>query len=237
MASIFNTQNLILSALPTDVRSQLLSKLEPISLRYAEVLYEIDDPVDYVYFLNSGMVSLISSTQDGQSLEVGIVGYEGYVGLPIFLQDTMSPYRMVVQAEGTALRMRVDGFKAMCDQHGSLQELLHRYGQSLIREIMQSALCICFHHLEARFCRWLLICQDNVKSDEFHLTQEFLADMLGVRRAGVTVAAGAIQNEGLISYNRGRITILDRKGLEAACCECYKIIRQSFDWLHKHIES
>jgi CRP-like cAMP-binding protein len=225
-------QNLLLSALPADIRNQLLSKLEPVRLPFSEVLYEIEDPVDYVYFVNSGMVSLISSTYEGESLEVGIVNYEGYVGLPIFLEDTRSPYRMIIQAEGAALRMKVDAFKAFSNEHGTLQEILHRYAQSLIREITQSALCICFHPLEARLSRWLLLCQDAVKSDTVRLTQEFLADMLGVRRAGVTGAAGAIQNKGLISYNRGQITILDRKGLEAASCECYKVIKEAFAWLH-----
>jgi CRP-like cAMP-binding protein len=227
MSPGFNAENLILSALPIDVRNQLLSQLESVSLTYSEVLYEIDDPINHVYFPTSGMVSLVSTTREGQSLEVGIVGCEGYVGLPIFLDDSVSPYRMIVQAEGTALRMKVAAFKALCDQHASLQELLHRYAQLLMREITQSALCICFHHLEARFCRWLLVCQDKVKSDEFHLTQEFLADMLGVRRAGVTVAAGAIQSLGLIRYNRGTITIADREGLMAASCECYGISREA----------
>jgi CRP-like cAMP-binding protein len=227
MSPGFRTENLILSALPIDIRNHLLSELEPVALSYSEVLYEVDDPVDYVYFLTSGMVSLVSTTREGQSLEVGVVGCEGYVGLPIFFEDSVSPYRMIVQAEGTALRMKIAAFKALYDRHGSLQEPLHRYAQLLIREVAQSALCICFHHLEARFCRWLLVCQDSAKSDEFHLTQEFLADMLGVRRAGVTVAAGAIQSLGLIRYNRGHITIVDRAGLEAASCECYGIIREA----------
>jgi CRP-like cAMP-binding protein len=218
--------------LPADIRNQLLSQLEPVHLPFSEVLYEIDDPVDYIYFLNSGMVSMVSSTYEGESLEVGIVTYEGYLGLPIFLKDTASAYRMIVQAEGNALRMKVDTFKAMCNEHARLQEVLHRYTQSLIREVTQSALCICFHQLEARLCRWLLFCQDAVKSETLHLTQEFLADMLGVRRAGVTGAAGTIQDKGLISYSRGRITILDRQGLEAASCECYKAIKEAFAWLH-----
>lgn len=227
MSPDFRTENLILSSLPMDVRNHVLSKLEPVSLSYSEVLYEIDDPVNYVYFPTGGLVSLVSTTREGQSLEVGVVGCEGYVGLPISLGDSVSPHRMIVQAEGTALRVKIGVFKALCDQHGPLQEILHRYAQLLIREITQSALCICFHQLEARFCRWLLVCQDKVKSDEFHLTQEFLADMLGVRRAGVTVAAGAIQSLGLIRYNRGHITIVHRKGLEAASCECYGIIREA----------
>lgn len=227
-------ENLILSALADSVRGQLMAKLEPVSLAYTQVIYEIEDPVDYVYFINRGMVSLISTTREGQNLEVATVGYEGYVGLPLFLENSVSPYRMVAQAEVNALRMRVETFKAICDQCGPLQEILHRYSQSLIRALSQSALCICFHSLQARFCRWLLLCQDNVKSSEFHLTQEFLADMLGVRRAGVTVAAGNVQGKGLISYNRGHITILDRNGLEADCCECYKTIKESFAWLHRN---
>jgi CRP-like cAMP-binding protein len=227
MSHGFSTENLILYALPIDVRDHLLSELEPVSLSYSEVLYEIDDPINHVYFPTGGMVSLVSTTREGQSLEVGIVGCEGYVGLPIFLEDSVSPYRMIVQAEGAALRMKVTAFKAVCDQHGPLQELLHRYAQLLIREITQSALCICFHSLEARFCRWLLVCRDKVKSDEFHLTQEFLADMLGVRRAGISVAAGVIQSLGLIRYNRGHITIVDREGLEAASCECYGVVREA----------
>lgn len=225
--------NLIISAFPPDVRDSLMPKLEAVSLAHSDVLYEIDDPIDYIYFLNSGMISLISITKEGQSLEVAIVGKEGYIGSPISLEDTVSPYRVLAQSEADALRIKVATFRCMCDKHSLLQQLLHRYAQSLIKQIAQSALCVCFHSLEARLCRWLLVYQDNVNSDEFHLTQEFLADMLGVRRAGVTVAAGVIQNKGLISYNRGKITILDRRGLEAACCECYKIIKDSFDWLHR----
>jgi CRP-like cAMP-binding protein len=230
---MYSADNLILSALPDNARSDLMAGFEPVSLLYTQVIYEIEDPVDYIYFINSGMVSLISTTREGQSLEVASIGYEGYVGLPLFRENSASLYRMVVQAEVNALRMKVNKFKTMCDQIVSLQELLNHYAQSLIKVISQSALCVCFHTLEARFCKWLLLCQDNVKSSEFHLTQEFLAEMLGVRRAGVTVAAGNMQNKGLISYNRGRLAIHDRKGLEAASCECYKSIKESFAWLQK----
>lgn len=226
-------ENLILSALPCDARAQLMEKLEPVSLPYAHVIYELEDPVDYIYFINSGMVSLISTTREGQNLEVATVGHEGYVSMPIFLENSVSQYRTVAQAEVNALRMRVDAFKTIFDECVPLQRLLHRYAQSLIKAISQSALCICFHPLEARLCRWLLVCQDNVKTGEFHLTQEFLAGMLGVRRAGVTVAAGNAQSRGLIRYNRGHIAILDRKGLEAAACECYESIRESLAWLQK----
>lgn len=212
----------------------MMKKLEHVSLPYSHVIYEIDDPINYVYFINNGMVSLVSTTLEGQSLEVAIVGREGYVGLPVTVGKGVFPYRAIAQADVTALRMKVDAFKKMCDRHPSVQELLHRHAQSLIKAIAQSSLCICFHTLEARFCRWLLACQDNTNSYEFYLTQEFIAEMLGVRRAGVTVAAGSLQSKGLISYNRGHITILDREGLAAACCECYKSIKEAFDWLRKN---
>jgi CRP-like cAMP-binding protein len=229
----FSVENLLLSALSAEVRKELMAHLEPVSLPYSHVIYEIDDSIDYVYFINAGMVSLISTTLEGQSLEVAIVGREGYVGIPVFLESGVSPYRVISQSDTDTLRMKAGAFKDACARHEPLEELLHCYAQSLIKAIAQSALCVCFHPLEARFCRWLLVCQDNTKSYEFYLTQEFIADMLGVRRAGVTVAAGNIQNKGLISYNRGHITILDRKGLEAACCECYRCIKEAFEWLNK----
>lgn len=222
-------KNHILASLPNDDRDGILLDLQPVSLRPSQVLYEMGDAIDYVYFANSGMCSLISYTKEGETLEVGIVGYDGMVGLTAFFGDDKSQHRVIVQGAGDALRMRVGAFRQAVKQVGSFQSLILRYVQVIIAQLTQSAVCNRFHPIEGRLCRWLLLSQDAVRSNELELTQEFIAYMLGVRRAGVTVAAGAIQSLGLISYNRGHITILDREGLEDASCECYAVVSDAIN--------
>jgi CRP-like cAMP-binding protein len=226
-------ENRILATLPAAEREPLLAHLEPFTLDHSVVLYEIGDRIEYVYFVNSGMVSLISITEDGDLLEVGIIGYEGLVGLSVFLETTASQYRTLVQSTGEAFKMKADIFTAECDHRPALRSLIRRYTHARMTQIIQAAVCNRFHSLEARLCRWLLQSQDIVKSNELELTQDFLAMMLGVHRPGVSMVAGTLQNAGLIRYSRGHITILDRQRLEASSCECYKIIRQAIEGVAK----
>src|SRR5579862_7208215 len=172
---------------------------------------------------------LVSITKEGETFEVGIVGYGGIVGAAAFLEDETAQQRTIVQAEGTALRMKTGVFRAECEQIGSFQTLLRRYCSTLLRQITQSAVCCRFHTSEARLCRWLLQTRDCVRSTHIYLTQEFLAQMLGIHRPGVTLAARALQNAGLIRYNRGNISIINEEGLEAGSCECYQVIAADYD--------
>jgi CRP-like cAMP-binding protein len=220
-------ENRILVSLPAHEREQILAHLEPFHLEHSAVLYDLGSRIPHVYFPNSGMVSLISHTEEGETLEVGIVGFEGMVGLSVFLESEVAQYRTLVQSTGDALRMKVGTFKTDCDRLTSLQSLIRRYTQARMTQITQSAICNRFHNMEARLCRWLLQSQDCVKSDELELTQDFIAMMLGTHRPGVTLAAGILQSAGLIRYSRGHISILDRQRLEAASCECYKVIREA----------
>jgi CRP-like cAMP-binding protein len=220
-------KNHILSSLSEKDCDELLSDLQPVSLTLSQVIYEMGDTIDYVHFPNSGMCSLVSHTKDGNSLEVGMVGHDGVIDLAAFLGDEKIQYRVIVQGEGDALRVRADAFKKACKQSDSLRTVMLRYTQAVMAQLNQAALCNRFHPIESRLCRWLLQSQDVVQSNELQLTQEFISYMLGVRRAGITVAAGAVQSLGLIRYNRGHITILDREGLKVASCECYEIISET----------
>lgn len=226
-------ENRILAALPVPDREQLIARMEPFTLDHSAVLHDIGDHIKYVYFPNSGMVSLISLTEEGETLEVGITGYEGVVGLSVFLEAYESQYRTLVQGSGHAFRMKADDFLSECERRAPLRRLVRRYTHARITHITQSAVCIRFHTLEARLCRWLLLSQDCVKSDELELTQDFIAMMLGTHRPGVSLTAGTLQNEGLIRYSRGHITILDRERLEASSCECYKVIKNSLDGVYR----
>jgi CRP-like cAMP-binding protein len=225
--------NCILSLLPDKELGQLLPRLELVSLPSGRVLYEIGARIDYVYFLNSGLASLVSYTQEGESLEMAIVGYEGMIGLPAFLETDISVHRVILQLEGSVLKMKADVFRTECRRLPFLHALMLRYAQTAITHISQTALCHRFHDIEVRLCCWLLLCQDIVRSNHLQLTQEFLSYMLGCRRASVTVAARHLQSGGLISYTRGHVTILDRGGLESASCECYGVITKSLEWLRK----
>lgn len=223
--------NRILLNLTAADREQLLPQLEPIHLPFGQVLYPIGAPIDYVYFHNRGMSSLISYTQEGGNIEVGMVGYEGVTGLQAFLGGGLSEHQATMQLADDALRIPADPFRQACHQLASLQTVMLRYTQSMMTQLTQSVVCARFHSIEQRLCRWLLTSQDAVRSDDIHLTQEFLAAMLGVNRPGVTIAARLIQSTGMIDYSRGHIRILDRQGLEAASCECYAIIARAFAWL------
>ena len=223
--------NKLLAALPKAEYQRLLPKLEPVSLSFKQLLYECNEPIDYVYFLNNCVISLIRVMEDGGVVEVATVGNEGMSGLPVLLGGTHSPNETFVQVPGDALRMKVDVFRSEITPGSPLHNLLLRYTQALMNMLAQSVACNRLHSIEERCCRWLLLTRDRVNSNEFPLTQEFLSQMLGVRRASVSEVAAVLQKAGLIQYHRGKMMILNRKGLEADSCECYQIIKKEFDQL------
>ena len=220
--------NRLLAALPAKEYARLLPKLEEVSLTYAKTIYEPGDVIRRVYFPNSGIVSLLSAVEKRSLLEVGIVGNEGLVGLPVFLGVKTSGNLAVVQGAGVALEMKTADFLAECENGGALPRLLQRYTHSLLMQISQAAACNRFHPIGARLARWLLMTADRMESDEFLITQEFLSNMLGVRREGVSKSATNLQQNGLISYKRGKVSILNRASLNAAACSCYLIIKEEY---------
>lgn len=221
--------NHLLAALPAKEYTRLLPKLTEISLTYTEIIYEPGDVIQHVYFPNSGIISLLSAVGERSLLEVGIVGNEGFIGLPVFLGVKTSSNRAIVQGVGVALKMKTADFLEECKNGGALPRLLQRYTHSLLIQISQSAVCNRFHAIEARLARWLLMTRDRMASDEFLITQEFLSNMLGVRREAVNKSATNLQQNGLISYSRGQISILDRVGLDTAACRCYLIIKEEYE--------
>src|SRR5687768_2492976 len=212
--------NRLLATLPHNEYKRLLPKLKTVSLALGEKLYEPGDVIKYVYFPNDSIISLISEISETSWLEVGMVGDEGMAGLAVFMGVSLSPTRAVVQGSGTAMKMSSAAVRVEANRLGSLHHLLHRYSHSLLTQVSQSAACNRFHLVDARLARWLLMTKDRLGAEEFPLTQEFLATMLGVRREGVSKAAGALQAGNLIRYRRGVITILNRRGLEAKSCQC-----------------
>jgi len=201
--------------------------LEPVELPHGKILYETGGLIDYVYFPLKSMVSLVKQMADGKIIEVGLVGKEGMTGIAILMGETTSAERAIVQIPNGGLRAKIGVIKEEFKRGGMLQDLLLRYANGFIRQISQTAACNAVHTAEERLCRWLLMCQDRVASDDLNLTQEFLAEMIGTRRATVTVAAVTLQSAGLIHYNRGQIKIVDREGLESFSCECYDGLRIS----------
>jgi CRP-like cAMP-binding protein len=226
-------RNRLLAALPKKEYQLLLPELEQVTLVFGDILFDSGDPIRHVYFPNNSIISLLSAVEDREILEVGIVGNEGMVGLPIFMGVTKSRNRALVQGAGTAMRMKSAALRRKVggDGDGSLHDLLLRYAHSLLTQISQSAACNRFHLINARLARWLLMTHDRVEGDDFRLTQEFLSHMLGVRREQVTLSAGVLQKRKLISYNRGHIKILNRAGLEATSCTCYRLVKDEYDRL------
>ena len=223
-------ENRLLVALPRDEHDSLFPHLEKVSLPLRDILYEANGPIAHVFFPLNGVVSLVIM-DGGFTLEVGIIGNEGMVGTPVFLGSDRSPTRAIAQIPGDALRMEVKFFQKEMRRGGPLHSLVQRYTQTMINQISQSIVCNHRHSVKKRMCRWLLMSHDRVGADEFPLTHEFLAQMLGVRRPTVTAVAGTLHKAGLISYHRGRITVLDRKGLKAGSCECYRRISEEFNCL------
>jgi len=225
------TANRILNALPPEDYACLAPHLEFVSLTRGEILHRPDEPITYVYFPNRGTVSVFSAFSDGGGVEVGMVGNEGLFSVSVFLGSVMSPLEALVQLSGDAVRARADLLKQEFKKCEALHDIVLRYAQAFIIQVAQAAACNRAHKIEGRLARWLLMCQDRAMSGELALTHEFIAAMLGIRRAGVTEAACAFQRAGLIKYNRGHITVTDRAGLEAASCECYSLVRSEFDRL------
>jgi len=223
------TVNRLLAKLPKTDYERLLPGLERIPLIFGDVLYEPGDIIKHVYFPNDSIVSLLSALSERSTLEVGMVGNEGMAGLPIFMGVNVSRTRALVQGAGSAMRMKSATVRHEANRLGALHSLLHRYTHSLLTQVSQSVACNHFHSVDARLARWLLMTSDRLGVDNFRLTQDFMSNMLGVRREGVNKAAGMLQTRQLIRYSRGMITILDRPRLEAHSCECYRIVRAESD--------
>lgn len=223
-----NLRNRILASLPNKELRRLQAGLEPVSLRFGQVLYEPGKAIQHVYFPINCLISLLTAVDKRRSLEVGMVGNEGMAGMPFILGMGVSGVRAIVQGGGDALRIAAAPFRLEFDRNPVLQELLYRYMYALMTQISQTAACNRFHEAEPRLARWLLMTRDRVMADEFPLTHEFLAHMLGMRREGVTEAASVLKRRGLIKYRRGKIEILDFRGLKAASCSCYQIVQTAF---------
>jgi CRP-like cAMP-binding protein len=224
-------RNGLLRALPAEEDAQLRPYLERVALGVKEVIYEPYQPIPYVYFPETGVTSILVIMGDGKASEVGLVGHEGMLGLPVFLGAETSSGRSFSQVPGESLRMAAGVFSEVLPRVGTLGRRLHRYTQALFTQVSQSAACNNLHAMTQRCSRWLLMTHDRVGSDEFLLTHEFLAAMLGVRRASVSAVAATLQHAGLIRYHRGQITMVNRQGLEAATCECYGLIKTEYDRL------
>ena len=219
-------QNAILLGVPRKERTLILSKSEFVQLPARTILAEMAKPIEFCYFLNSGVVSIIHVMTDGKSVEVGLTGKEGFVGLPLIVGYGASPTRAIIQIAASGYKMRARDLKSALGKCPRLKEALQRYSQELSIQAIQVAACNRLHEVDERLARWLLMSQDRVGESTFLLTQEFISHMLGTRRASVTVAAGILQKAGLITYSRGQVTIEDRAGLESASCECYEGISQ-----------
>lgn len=222
-------ENRLLAGLPPEQYNRLQPHFEVVNLSKSKILYEAGETVRHMYFPNRGMISLLSVNEDGTTIEVGMVGYEGVVGIPAVLKIEKMPYEAMVQLPCDVVRIKGDVIRAEFDRGERLQELLLRYTHVLLTQISQSAVCNRFHTAEKRLCRWLLIARVRAKSNTLLLTQEIIAHMLGTPRTGVTMAALTLQKEGFITYRRGKIIILNPKGLEGYACDCYKVIKNELD--------
>lgn len=220
-----SSSNRLLAALPIEEYDRMFPKLEKIGLNYEENIYRRNDEIRNVYFPISGIISLLTSVEDDSTLEVGLIGKEGMVGIALFLGVKTSNIRAIVQGNGNAMRMSAEDFISECKNGGSLPRILQRFLHSRLTQVSQSAACYRFHPIESRLARWLLMTSDRMDTDEFLITQEFLSNMLGVRREAVNKSAVSLQQENLINYSRGHISIINRIGLEKATCLCYAIIK------------
>ena len=224
-------QNHLLAALPAAAYERLLPHLEPIALPLGMVVFESGSKLRHLYFPASGIVSLLYAMEDGASTEIAVIGNEGVVGIALFMGGESTPSRAVVQSAGHGFRLKATVLKTEFERGGSLQYLLLRYTQALIAQMTQTAVCNRHHSVDQQLCRWLLLSLDRLPSNELAMTQELIANMLGVRREGVTEAAGKLQAAGLIRYSRGHITVLDRPKLEKRVCECYAVVKKEMDRL------
>ena len=221
--------NQVLASIAPQEYRRLRAQLEPTELAFGQILYEPGESIRFVYFPTGCLISLLTAVDKDRTLEVGMVGNEGMAGMPFILGVGVSGVRALVQGAGGALRMSAGHFRVEFDRNRSLQQALFRYTYALMAQISQTAACNRFHDAEARLARWLLMTRDRVGSNEFPLTHEFLAHMLGLRRVGITQAANALRQRKLIGYYRGKIQIRDTKGLEAACCSCYRVVKAVYE--------
>lgn len=230
-------QNHLLAALPKTEFDHLVPRLKLVSLSLGEVLYEPGSRLRHVYFPTDSIVSLLYMMVDGASAEIAVVGNEGIIGISLFMGGETTPSRAVVQSAGHAYRLPGQLLKEEFTRGAAMQHLLLRYTQALITQMAQTAVCNRHHSVDQQLCRWLLLSLDRLSSNELVMTQELIANMLGVRREGVTEAAGKLQAAGLIHYSRGRITVLDRAGLEARTCECYGVVKKESDRLLPYLSA
>lgn len=225
-------QNRLLTVLPTDEYERLAPHLEEVSLTLGEILFRPDEKLQYIYFPNTAIISLLTDLSDGYGLEVGLIGYEGMVGVSVILNADSEAKVATVQGDGDAFRMQAIVLKEEFARGGQLQVYLLRYAHALMSQISQSVVCNVRHKIDGRLARWLLMYQDRAQYEELHLTHEFMANMLGIRRAGVSMVAHRLQQSGLIQYKRGRFKILDCEGLKRMTCECYDVVKAEFDQLY-----
>lgn len=223
--------NRILSNLPKKEYEQIFPHLEYVSLPLGKVLYEPEDTIRYIYFPLRGTISLTAVMENGAEAEVGVIGHEGMLGLPIALGTDTAPLKAIVQIAGGAVRMKAGVFKERVNECGEFYRMLLKYAQAFFVQIAITAACNRLHHLDGRLARWLLMCRERAQTDSLQLTHEFISIMLGVRRAGVTEAAVKLQSEKLIEYRRGNIRITDVQGLKAASCECYAVVHREYERL------
>ncbi|WP_097462152.1 Crp/Fnr family transcriptional regulator [Mangrovitalea sediminis] len=227
-------QNHLFAALPIAIQERLAPHLQQVSLALGDVIYEPGAALQHVYFPADAIVSLLYVMLDGASAEIAVVGNDGVIGIALFMGGDSAPHRAVVQSAGFAYRLPAKAFKSEFSRHEELMELMLRYTQSLIAQMAQTAVCNRHHSIDQQLCRWLLLSLDRLPDNQLTMTQELIANMLGVRREGVTEAAGKLQKLGVISYHRGHITVLDRPRLEQLCCECYAVVKKETDRLFTH---
>lgn len=223
--------NRLLGLLAPGDYQRLRQHLHRIPLDNRQSLYRANKPIEFVYFIETGVGSLVNTMKNGDAAEVGTIGNEGVVGLPVVFGDNRAPTSAYIQVPGAGLRMKATQFERELAQSDSMRTVMLHYAHAVFNQVAQSAACNHYHSLQQRCCRWLLMTHDRMESDEFLLTQEFLAMMLGVQRTGVTAAAGTLQRDGLIRYKRGNVTILNRRGLIHRSCECYGVSKREFDRL------
>jgi CRP-like cAMP-binding protein len=226
MSQLVTRQNHLLAALSEDTRARIFPRLEEVPLLLGKVLYEPGDVLRHVYFPTDSIVSLLYVMEDGSSAEISVVGNEGMIGIALFMGGQSTPSRALVQSAGTGYRLPVPVLQQEFDRHEELSVLLLRYTQALLTQMAQTAVCNRHHSIAQQLCRWLLLSLDRLPGNRLTMTQELIANMLGVRREGVTDAASKLQRAGVIEYRRGEITVLDRRQLEALCCECYGVVRK-----------
>lgn len=229
------THNHLLAALPAEVQERVFPHLALVNLTLGKVVYESGDTLRHVFFPTNSIVSLLYVLESGASAEISVVGNEGLIGVAMFMGGESTPSRAIVQSGGYAYRMSGQRLKDEFNRHGDMLLLLLRYTQSLITQMAQTAVCNRHHAIDQQLCRWLLLSLDRLRGNELTMTQELIANMLGVRREGVTEAAGKLQKLGVIEYNRGKITVLDRTRLEGLSCECYSVVKKETERLLPHV--